>query len=151
MSGAGTVAAGTAPFGVGTPVTTTGRTGNIFPDQVTGATKECRYVDPRTRTWVFDANGRACGMTVAQQMVLVAILTERGTAAWPGGLERSHGVIGADFAQQREAGVRRALQHLTDGGVIAIDAVVVDPSARPVLTSVRWRDLLNATTERTDV
>jgi hypothetical protein len=151
MAGLGHAACGTAPYGLGTPATSSTNGGALLPNE-RGETQGSRYINPRTRRYEYDEHGRAKGMPNVQQLVLMAFMTIRGSSAMPDlGDEAPSGVIGANFVARRKEAVTRAAAHLVDGNLIEIISIDVDPKARPIFTIVRWRDLTTRIERETKV
>jgi hypothetical protein len=134
---------GTSPLGFGVPATEDARAGSVLRDEDTGLQTSARSIDPQTRRYTYDANGRALGMSGVRQRVLLAMITDVGTSA-VGSL--GHGlkairVIGSDLQPRVRDVVATALAHMTDTGEITL----VDVEARRlregvVSVVVRWRD-----------
>jgi hypothetical protein len=81
MSGAGTQTAGTSSAGFGTSEEATAAGGGFLRDTKTGKSFGARKIDPRTRNYVRDSNGRILGMNAVQHAVQVSLHTERGSSA----------------------------------------------------------------------
>lgn len=151
MAGFGVMPAGSGPYGIGTPTVTAGRQGGALRGTL-GTQFGSRFIDPRTRRWVFDAFGRTVGMRNSAHMLLTHVLTELGSSSWPGGLPKGSGVIGASFVSQRETDVRNALKPLEDAGLVEVLRVFVERDGQSRgLTRVEWRDLTTDKTEATDL
>lgn len=141
MSGFGIARYGTAPYGLGTPLTAAGNEGNVLADD-TGKSQGSRVINSRTRRYEFDENGRAKGQINTQALVQLALLTVLGSSAMPRlGEEPSGGVIGANFAQKRKASIQSALADLVRRKLISVVSIEVDTKRKPIFTLVRWRDL----------
>jgi len=137
------------PYGVGTPNTAAGNTGKAIDDGE-GSQQGSRYIDPRSRAYVINDDGRIKGMPNLRHLVLHTLMTELGSSAQPGlGLKPASGVIGRDIEFRRDSDVRNALADLVNRGLIEVVSVTVDRTSRPVLTLVRFRDL--TTNEDPDV
>jgi len=80
MSGAGTQPAGTTSAGYGEPSTATEVGGAFLRDTKTGKSLGARKVDPHTRNYVMDANGRILGVNSVRAAVQLSLHTERGSA-----------------------------------------------------------------------
>lgn len=149
MAGLGLFPLGTAPYGLGTPAVAPILGGRILDDGQ-GAQTGSRAIDEASRQYVFDATGRAMGMSDARQMVLLAVATVLGSSA---SVTLGHDLAGieditADFDRRVEGALRDALAHLTSNGTIEIVAITVTRFG-PVGTGqengayirLRWRDL----------
>ena len=144
MSGFGIAPYGTAPYGLGTPLTAAGNEGNVLPD-ATGKSQGSRAINSATRRYEFDSNGRAKGQNNTQQLVQLALLTALGSSAMPRlGEAPMGGVIGANFVQRRKTSIQTALADLVNRKLVSIVSIEVDTSRRPILTLVRWRDLTSS-------
>jgi len=142
MSGAGSSPFGSSPYGIGSPPTSTGRAGTLLTDSV-GAPQGSRYINPATRRWEFDSNGRPIGMPNAGHMVLMSLTTVLGSSAWDGGLPAPGGVIGSNFEATRVQEIQNVLKPLVDDGTIEIVSITVNTKSRPVLTTILWKDLIS--------
>lgn len=141
MAGFGIAPLGTAPYGLGTPATSSTNGGVLLPNDL-GETQGSRYINPRTRRYEYDEHGRARGQHNIQHLVQMAFLTIRGTSAMTDlGDYAPDGVIGQNFVSRRKEGITQALSRLTRDKLIAIVSIDVDTRNRPVFTIVRWRDL----------
>lgn len=141
MAGFGSSPLGTGPYGVGTPATSSANAGLPLADDF-GASQGSKYINPRTRSYERDANGRTKGMPNVPHLVQLALLTTRGSSAMTTlGDEAPGGVIGANFVSRRQASIRQSLTRLVDDNMIEIVAIEVYADNRPVFTLVRWRDL----------
>ncbi len=81
MSGAGNQGAGGSPGGLGEPEEAFEFRGKAFEDPLSGGGREGRRIDAHTGRYVFDENGRIAGMKRAEQIVLLACLTDEGSSA----------------------------------------------------------------------
>lgn len=81
MTGAGTQPAGTSSAGLGTSDTATSPGGVFLRDIRTGASLGARKIDPNTKDYVLDANGRILGRDYVQHAVQMSLTTERGSSA----------------------------------------------------------------------
>ncbi len=120
-AGIGMQAAGTSLAGLGVPATIV-----AVPEPSTGS----RYLNPVTRDWEVDpATSQMAQMPSVRQRVLIALLTDRGSAtASPGLGVRYPDKIGKAFEAEVRHSVRSALAHLTleDDPVIRIDQIKVE-------------------------
>lgn len=80
MSGFGLQPMGVGPFGVGTPATASETAGTPQNDESLQS-KSARYIDPITRQYAFDANGRMRGMGAVPQKVQLIAATVLGSSA----------------------------------------------------------------------
>jgi hypothetical protein len=74
MAGIGLQPAGTSSAGFGSPSRGAEEGGVILRDTLTGASFGGRKLDPKTRDYELDDNGRLLGMPNVQQMVMLAIM-----------------------------------------------------------------------------
>lgn len=81
MAGVGLQPAGLTPAGVGTPALAPFTAGTVQRSAVNGLSTGARSIDPKTKQYVFDANGRVTGMTSTQQLVQLAVSTTLGSSA----------------------------------------------------------------------
>lgn len=93
---------------------------------------------------MLDSNGRILGMSALHQKVLLAVSTERGSAAMRslGQTLKSIERISSNFSARVENDLRTAVQHLTDPRlieVVGVEVSVVKPGG--ALIRLRWRDL----------
>jgi len=81
MSGAGIQAAGASSAGFGTSTAATVQEGAFLRDTRTSKKLGARKIDPNTRDYVLDTNGRILGMNEVQHAVQMSIHTDLGSAA----------------------------------------------------------------------
>jgi len=142
--GAGACAAGVTYAGFGEPATATAPGGKLFPDPYTGASQTGMRIDPATRSYVFDAYGRAQGVGTVPQMVHLALTTEFGSSAVPGFGDTTSEieVIGPNFERDVQDRVARALSDLVARKLVKVESVKVDRfGASGAYRHIRWRDL----------
>lgn len=141
MAGFGSMPCGSGPYGINTPVTAAGNEGPVLADDL-GAVQGARYINPRTRQYEFDANGRYKGMPNVRQLMLLAFLTVKGSSAVPTlGIEEPSGVIGRNFVERRRESIRQAVAPHVRARLVEILSIDIDVTNRPVFTLVRWKDL----------
>lgn len=125
-SGAGRSPAGVSPYGYGTPTTATARGGAALTgDQ--GKRYSGRKLDPATRQYVYDTNGRAVGESRVHQMVKLVAMTTLGSSALP---DLGHDLdsikdITANFTQRVQAVFATAYSRMVAMGLIELKEVVV--------------------------
>jgi hypothetical protein len=145
VSGFGNSPLGASPYGLGTPSTAAGNAGSPLTD-ATGAGYGSRYINPATRQYEFDANGRIKGMPDVASMVQLVVQTTLGTSAVSTlGDSPPGGVIGRNYAQRRTQSLNDALASLVAQKLIAIVSITVDTTVRPITAVVTWRDLTTQT------
>jgi hypothetical protein len=154
MSGFGSQPFGTGPYGLGTPATATSIGGSILRDTTTGESLGSRQIDPLTKDYVLDDNGRLLGMSDVKQLVLIAVSTTKGSSAMRelGHELRSIDRITANFAARVRNTLLAAVQHIVDRRLIEVLDVVVE-LVRPGVAKVRlrWRDVSTQNEETTEV
>lgn len=151
MSGFGAAPLGTAPYGLGTPATSSSNSGVLLPD-ASGATQGSRFLNARTRRYEYGPDGRARGQESVSSLVQMALLTVKGTSAMASlGDEAPSGVIGNNFVARRKASITQALSALTTANTIEIVSLDVLADNRPILTIVRWRDLTTTLEQETTI
>ncbi len=142
--GAGFAPAGFSPAGSGTPATGPDEGGCIQRDTLTGKKLGARLIDPVTRDCVYDANGRALGMSGTRQRVQLALSTRKYSSAMLTLGEELAKIkrITANFSRLVRDAVTGALQHLLDENAIEIIAITTERVGQTSgFTHVRWRDL----------
>lgn len=145
MTGAGLAPAGTFLAGFGYQETPARDRSQALTDDF-GRRHGARYIDPLTRRYAIDANGRYKGMSNIAQLVELAFLTQAGSSSMPAlGLAPAGGVISNGFVAERKEAIRNALSSLTQSGLVELVSIDVDISRRPTMTLVRWRDLTTST------
>jgi hypothetical protein len=145
LLGAGYTSAGNTVAGFGTPAT-------ADAPPALGAAAEALEIDPLTKDYARDDEGRITGWTGAQQCVYLALATLRGSAIDPElGLSATPDRITSATIMQMEDDVRRALGRLVAAGSIAINEIKVwrDATSR-VCRRVRWTDLTTGRPEVTN-
>lgn len=151
MNGFGAQPFGGSPYGVGEPDTGEAPGGSVLRDPATGESTGSRRIDPVTRDYVLDENGRALGMSDVQQLVFIAVATLKGSSAMKalGQSISEIKVIDAGIERQIAAMLTTALAHLTGPKLIEIVSITVKklhPGA--VHTRLCWRDI-SAQTDHT--
>lgn len=101
MAGFGTQPLGVGPFGVGTPAAASEFGGKPQNDE-SGVSQSTRFIDPKTRQFVFDANGQALGMGAVQQMVQIIASTQLGSSSVRGLGNRAHQIEDAGDSLETE-------------------------------------------------
>lgn len=151
MAGAGAQAAGTTSAGFGTPATATVPGGAFLRDEKTGASLGARKIDPNTKDYVLDSNGRVLGVDYVRHAVQMTLQTERGSAVVQsmGHRLRSIDRVSPNIEQQILVVLTEAMQPLVDQGLVEVvgfshfvagnDANGLKRGA--VYGRFRWRDL----------
>jgi hypothetical protein len=150
MAGIGIQPAGTSPAGFGTPATGTAPTGTLL-QQSGGAMSSARRIDPRTRDLVLNPHtGRVLGMNPVQQMVQLAVHTDKGSAAVRemGNELRKIDRITPNFERRCLTTLTNALKSLSDAGYIEVLGFSAFKAGRKdglqegqTYGRLRWRDL----------
>lgn len=122
MSGAGTQPAGMSSAGYGEPSTATGISGAFLRDTKTGKSLGARKIDPLTRDYVLDANGRILGVGYVQHVVQMSLHTEEGSAVVQemGHRLRTIERITPNVERQILAILTKAVQPLINQGLIEV-------------------------------
>lgn len=122
MSGAGIQKAGRTTAGYGTSASATVFGGGFLRDEVTGATLGARLIDPKSRDFVLDSNGRLLGMKSVRHAVLIAVHTVRDSSAVRGLGNRLSSIqrIGASFEKQILDILTEALRPLITAGLVEV-------------------------------
>jgi hypothetical protein len=144
-TGAGLAPFGTAPAGVGLPVSSPALAAAGYGLSTTGAVSSIE-IDPVTRDTVFDAYGSETGMADTAQRVWMLCETVQGSRAnYPtSGLAKPLKAGGDDLVLVVEGLFRQALAPVVDDGSITIDSVTVETDPlRPtyVYALVEWTEL----------
>lgn len=143
MLGAGFAPAGTSPAGIGAPSTASAPAGSVFRDPYTGAIRTGRRIDPRTRQYVFDSNGRIEGIDTVPQLVQMAMSTEKGSSAM---VSLGHELkkvteITDNFDRRIRDTIDGALDALVKQVMVRIDSVDVERiGTSGAYIHVRWTD-----------
>lgn len=141
MSGAGDSGAGGAPYGIGTPTTTSGREGLVFTGE-DGAQYGSPWIDPQTRQYVFDTNGRRKGMPNVRHLVETVALTLKDSSSLRGyGMPGPAGTIDSNFVARREVEIRQAFKTLVDSKIIEIVAIKIEVKGSRSNEQMQWRDV----------
>ena len=80
MAGVGLAGCGLSPAGFGTPATATVPEGAFLRDTKNGRSLGARKIDPVTKDYVLDDNGRILGVNYVRHVVQMSVHTERGSA-----------------------------------------------------------------------
>lgn len=155
MSGIGKQPAGGTPFGIGTPATAPPIGGVILRDPITGSSTGSRRLDPITKDYVVDEFGRILGMNDVQQLVELAVSTDRGSSAVRtlGQELKKIDRITDNFVRRVTSTFERALKPIVDAGLIEVRSITVTKDAVPgrAFAVVVWRDLTTDTEQTTKV
>jgi hypothetical protein len=152
MSGFGSQPFGSSPYGIGTPAVAPELGGSILRDEANGLSTGSRKIDPRTRDYVLDANGRILGMSDTKQLVLLAVSTDKGSSAMRelGQVLRSIDRITTNFSRRVDSTLRAAVQHLVNRRLIEVVGSEVQVLRSGVaFARFRWRDLTTGREEET--
>jgi len=122
VSGAGLQGAGTTPAGFGTPPTAAVPEGAFLRDTKTGRSLGARQIDPNTRDYTLDSNGRILGINYVRHVVQMSVHTERGSAVVQGLGHRLRTIerITPNIEQQILTILTEAVQPLVSQGLIAV-------------------------------
>jgi hypothetical protein len=145
MSGFGSQPFGSSPYGIGTPAVAPATGGSILRDEFSGETHGSRSIDPYTRDYVLDDNGRILGMSDTKQLVILAVLTDKGSSAMRqlGHELKSIDRITPNFSRRVDNTLRAAVKHITDRRMIEVigtEVQVLRPGV--AFARLRWRDLV---------
>jgi len=151
MAGAGTQKAGTTSAGFGVSASATAQGGAFLRDTKTGKSLGARKIDPLTRDYVLDDNGRILGLDYVKHAVQMSIHTERGSSAVQSMGQRLRTIdrITPNFEKRVLAILTEALQPLIELGyveVLGFDRFEVGNSTNGLMPGavygrLRWRDL----------
>ena len=144
MAGFGSAPFGAFPYGIGTPSVAPELGGSVLRDETTGEITGSRKIDPVTKDYVLDDNGRILGMADTKQLVLLAVATDKGTSAMRslGQDLRSIDRITSNFTRRVDVTLRAAVQHIVDRELIEVigtEVQVLRPGV--AFARLRWRDL----------
>jgi hypothetical protein len=144
--GAGKAPAGAASAGYGVPDAAYVPNSAILPDVHSGFAQTGRFINPVTGDYRFTPDGRLMGMDTVPQLVLLALMTLRGSSAIP--------TLGSTFSQVQEKGpsflaqmrsvVNVALGDLVKKKMVQIDSVATsEPPSNPDagIVTLLWTDL----------
>ena len=122
MSGAGLQKAGKTSAGFGTSSEATVFEGGFLRDEITGETLGARLINPKTKGFVLDSNGRLLGMKSVRQAVLIAIHTVRDSSAVRGLGNRLSSIdrIGSNIERQILNILSEALAPLVQAGLVEV-------------------------------
>jgi hypothetical protein len=151
MAGAGLQKAGTTSAGLGEYAPVAADAGAFLRDERTGKSLGARKIDPNTRDYVLDDNGRILGLDYVKHAVQMSVHTERGTAAvnTMGHRLRSLDRITPNFERRVLAVLTEALQPLIALGYIEVLGFAAFKAGDDrnglargaVYGRLRWRDL----------
>lgn len=122
MSGAGTQPAGTTAAGYGEPATAAVIEGAFLRDTKTGRSLGARKIDPHTKDYVLDTNGRILGVGYVKHVVQMSLHTEEGSSVVQemGHRLRSIERITPNIERQILAILTKAVQPLITQGLIEV-------------------------------
>ena len=142
-TGAGSTPFGSGPYGTGTPTTTPVATGRVLED-TSNAQQGSRFIDPRTKDYVLNADGRFVGQQNTRHLVVHRLSTVLGSSATLavghtlGQVERMTQIKSIDTR------IRAALSDIEDQMTIeSIDISTARSDIAPgrAFIVVKWRDL----------
>jgi hypothetical protein len=151
MSGAGLQKAGSTSAGFGTSAAATEPEGAFLRDTRTGKSLGARKIDPNTRDYMLDDNGRVLGLDYVKHAVQMSLHTDHGSSVDTrmGQKLRSLDRITPNFERRVLAVLTEALQPLISLGyveVLGFTAFTVGTNRNglqrgAVYGRLRWRDL----------
>jgi hypothetical protein len=139
MRGFGLQPAGVSPAGFGAPSQTGLGSDVVLPDESVGGSHGSRKINPITRTYVLNEDGRISGMNNVQQLVQLAITKAETRLA---DIDR----LDAGFKNQMLAVLTAAVASLVSQGIIEVVGVSVRANSADGLkqgqaaTVFKWRD-----------
>lgn len=153
MTGAGLSPFGTAPAGVGLPVTSPALVAAGYQMSTTGAVSSVK-IDQVSKDVCLDANGSELGMSDQDQRVYMLCTTFVGSRAnfQRDGLGRPDAAGGVDLQLQVENLYRAALAPAINDGSIRLDSVTIElDHTKPniVYAQAYWFDLTTGTSHTT--
>lgn len=140
---------GTGPYGFGTPPPGDENLGKPTLDLATNRSTGIRLI--QNGDYV-RANGRPLGMTRAQQMVLLAVSTDKGTSAVKsvGNTLKTIERVTENFSKACSQAVESALAASVALGIVQVRTIVVEKTPnRPAYIRLQWFDV-EAQVERTE-
>lgn len=140
---------GTGPYGFGTPEPGDETSGKPTLDLATNKSTGIRLLQEGDYV---RQNGRPLGMTRAQQMVLLAMSTDKGTSAVRsmGNTLKTIERVTENFIKTCEQTVETALAPAVALGIVQIRSIIVEKTPqRPAYIRVQWFDV-EAQVDRTD-
>ncbi len=146
--GFGLAPLGTTPFGFGSPALADPNVGKPLT-KADGSQGDARKINPVTRDYELDANGRVVGIDAVQQQVYLALVTVQTSSAVNelGQLFSSVKLITQNLTAQMTNEVRRALSKLIAAGLVELNNVTVELTIQKVaLVHIEWTDLTKGTT-----
>lgn len=153
MAGFGLQPAGSTPAGLGTPSTADVPGGALLRDTATGKSLGSRKIDPVSRDYELDANGRIVGEHDVRHLVQMALTTLKGSSAMRVlGLNRTGlARITGDFERRVLGAVADAVSHLVSAGLIELIGVSQYRASTAgglregqVYARITWRDLTSS-------
>lgn len=146
---------GRQPYGEGTAAVALDGGGKPITNPYSGLQNGSRKIDPFTRDYVVDSTtGRPQGMTNAQQLVYLAVRTDKGSSAMRALGQELMRIqrITSNFVRRVDDTLKSAVQHIVDRGIIQVVGTQVD-IVRPGVAKarIRWRDLETGNVEVTEI
>lgn len=143
--GAGACRAGLAVAGFGDPYAGEEPQGTALQNHVNGSLQDARYIDPYTKDYIIDEQGRTQGQTSVSQQVYLALLTTFGSSV--------NANLGSQFsniktfsrktiAAQIDSVVRKSLSNLISNNSIQLIRTEVSLNTNNIATNITvyWRD-----------
>lgn len=138
------------PAGVGTPAVGTANAGSVMRNANDGSIANARSIDPGTRQYVIDSNGRITGTTSTRQLVQLAVSTTLGSSAVKqlGNDISRIDRITDNFARRVSDVFTKALAPLVTRKLIAINSIDVQQvQGSRAYALIKWTDLSSGAEE----
>jgi hypothetical protein len=151
MSGFGIQPAGLSPAGVGTPATAPANSGFALRNAFDGSAAGSRKLDPATNQYAIDSYGRVTGMSSAQQLVQLAIKTDKGSSAVRKLGNELYKIdrITDNFNRRVNDVITNALTDLVNRKLIAITSIEAQQvQGSRAFIIIKWTDLSTNTEEQ---
>lgn len=154
--GAGAAPAGTSAAGYGVPDAAFAPVNAILPAVRTGLPQTGRAIDPASKSYVMQVDGRLQGMATVPQLVGLAVTTIRGSSCLPT-LGQTFSQIqekGTNFVQQVTAAIQTALAGLIANKQVSLGVVSIVQSPTTPDTAIvqfTWTDLTTGLQSTTNI
>jgi hypothetical protein len=144
--GAGACPVGSSAAGYGVPDRAFAPNNAMLPGIRTGLSQSGRFIDPTTKSYAFQADGRLKGVSTVPQLVQIALSTVLGSSA-VATLGQTFSLIaekGPDYQRRVTSAIESALANVVKQRLVQIVSVDVQlyPAAPDAgVATLKWRDL----------
>lgn len=139
--GIGECGCGSSAAGFGEHATMNSTSAKLFI-KTDGTKGECALIDPNTGDYVLDMNGSKIGDDPVNQLVYLALLTQKGSSAvYDFGIDLQQDTISDSTQLIAKNAVQKALKSLIDQRLVDLISVNISIVYDAVSVGIVWRDV----------